>query len=255
MLYKPHILTNGELTIISQYDTIFTTVKLNTKRETSHFAPSLSSLNPGIVAEALKTQERLWMAVLLLAQTKKTPIISEFAKISGLSFGFISKFSNILRQANFLAQGRGLKLLEPGRLLDIVRDLYFFEVNRTVSFYTQDNIDTVISKLATAKKPYALTRMCGAAQIAPFVRYQLIDFYIPDETYLSYWKKHLSLVDVELTGNINLVIPQNPRILNLAQTAKNLKIVNNVQLYLDLYKYPARGREQAEFLREKILKI
>ncbi len=230
-------------------------MKLTTKRETKGFAPSLSTLGPGAIAGALKTQERLWMAILLLTQAKKGLIISEFAKISGLSFGFISKFSNILRQANFLAQGRGLKLLEPGRLLDIVRDLYFFEGNRTISFYTQDGIDTIISKLAIAKKPYALTRMCGAAQIAPFVRYQLVDFYIPDETNLSYWKKHLGLVNVELTGNINLVVPQNPRILNLVQTIKNLKIVNNVQLYLDLYKYPARGREQAEFLREKVLKI
>jgi hypothetical protein len=27
--------------------------------------------------------------------------------------------------------------------------------------------------------------------------------------------------------------------------------VSNVQLYVDLYNYPARGREQADFLRER----
>jgi len=32
-------------------------------------------------------------------------------------------------------------------------------------------------------------------------------------------------------------------------------VVGDVQLYLDLYQYPARGREQAEFLRERRLKF
>ena len=109
--------------------------------------------------------------------------------------------------------------------------------------------------MATLKKPYALTRMCGAALIAPFVRYQYFDFYIPDNNDLPYWKKTLDLVDVEAVGNVNIVIPQNGRILNQTQTVKGCRIVNNIQLYLDLYKYPARGREQAEFLREQVIKI
>jgi hypothetical protein len=33
-----------------------------------------------------------------------------------------------------------------------------------------------------------------------------------------------------------------------------IKIVNTIQLYLDLYKYPARGPEQAEYLREQVVK-
>jgi len=31
--------------------------------------------------------------------------------------------------------------------------------------------------------------------------------------------------------------------------------VGNIQLYLDLINYPARGKEQAEILREKVIRF
>jgi len=231
---------------------MFTTVNIMLNRELS---PSKAPLNLEPLTQALKTPERLWMAVLLINQYTENPTIREFSKISDLSIGFISKFANILRDSGFLAPGQRLNLLEPGALLNLIRDLYFFEANRIIPYYTEDTPEQVLEKISKSKQPYALTRMCGSALVAPYVRYQLVDFYIPDEGSLAYWKKTLGLVDVEVTGNINLVLPQNPRILNQLQTVKGYKVVNNIQLYLDLYKYPSRGREQAEHLREKVLKI
>jgi hypothetical protein len=35
------------------------------------------------------------------------------------------------------------------------------------------------------------------------------------------------------------------------QVVEGVKVVSDVQLYVDLYNYPARGREQADFLRER----
>jgi hypothetical protein len=212
-------------------------------------------LNPGLLTQELKTPERLWMAVLLLNQYETTPTIEEFSKISDLSFGFISKFANILRQAGFLAEGQRLKLQNPRSLLDIIRAAYFFETNEVTPYYSDKAPDQLTKKMTTLKKPYALTRMCGAALIAPFVRYQYFDFYIPGEDDLPYWKETLELVDVEAVGNVNIIVPQNSRILNQTQVVKGCQIVNNIQLYLDLYKYPARGREQAEHLREQVIKI
>jgi len=231
---------------------MFTVVNIMLNRELS---PSKAPLNLEPLTQALKTPERLWMAALLINQRAENPTIREFSKISDLSIGFISKFANILREKGILASGRKLKLLEPGALLNIIRDLYFFEANRITPYYTEDAPEQVLEKISKSKQPYALTRMCGSALVAPYVRYQLVDFYISDEASLPYWKKNLGLVDVEVTGNINLVLPQNPRILNQLQTIKGYKVVNNIQLYLDLFKYPSRGREQAEHLREKALKI
>lgn len=233
---------------------IFIVVNIMHNREYKNPA-KVAPMDIGRLTQAFKTPERLWMSILLINQYQETPTVQEFSTISGLSVGLISKFANILRESGFLANGQRLKLLQPGLLLDIVRDLYYFEANQTIPYYSEGTPEQLIAKITRIKKPYALTRMCGAGLVAPFVRYQRVDLYIPNQNDLEDWKKNLKLVDVEVTGNINLVIPQAPQILKQTQTIKKCQVVNNIQLYLDLYKYPARGREQAEYLREQALKI
>lgn len=208
-------------------------------------------------ADLFSTEDRFWMAIVLLNHRDENYTVRDFSEISGLSLGFISKFSNLLKEADYLDRGRHMKLKRPGALLDILRDIYFFEKNSVQSFYTDMPPKETIKKIKKAgkEKEYALTRMVGASQIAPFVRYQLVDFYISSEQEISYWKEALQLVDVEISGNINLIVPSDKRTLNLNQKIKGIKVANSIQLYLDLYKYPARGREQAEYLREQILKI
>ena len=39
-----------------------------------------------------------------------------------------------------------------------------------------------------------------------------------------------------------------------SQEVEGLRVVSDIQLYLDLYGYPVRGREQAEHLYDKRLK-
>lgn len=211
----------------------------------------------GTITAVLNTPERLWMTILLIHNRENTLTVRQFASISDLSLGFISKFSNILRENGFLKPGRCLQVVEAGQLLNIVRDLYFFEGNHIVSYYSEDPRDKLLNKIkhADKKRPYALTRMCGASLIAPYVRYEYVDFYVKTADDIAYWKDYLRLVDVEVSGNMNIVVPQDPKILVQTRTVKGWTVINNVQLYLDLYKYPARGREQAEHLRERILKI
>ncbi|MBI4412456.1 MAG: hypothetical protein HY541_08235 [Deltaproteobacteria bacterium] len=211
----------------------------------------------GETVTLINTFERLWMTALLINNREKPLTVREFSALSGLSLGFISKYANLLRQKGFLRPGQRIRVMEAGQLLNMIRDLYFFEGNTLTPYYSEVPRDELLKRIKQADKKwnYALTRMCGASLIAPYVRYQLVDFYVARPEEIAYWKDHLKLVDVEISGNINLVVPQDPRILAQIQTVKGWCVVNNVQLYLDLYKYPARGREQAEFLREQVLKI
>lgn len=211
----------------------------------------------GAIAAIMNTPERLWMTILLIHNHENPLTLREFSSISGLSLGFISKFSNILREKGFLKSGQRLHLVEAGQLLNIARDLYFFEGNTVLPYYSEDSRDELMKKIKQAGKKhlFALTRMSGASLIAPYVRYQFVDFYVERSEDIPYWKDILKLVDVEVTGNMNIIIPQDPRILVQTQKSKGWTVVNNIQLYLDLYKYPARGREQAEHLREQALKI
>ena len=211
----------------------------------------------GAAVSIMNTPERLWMTILLIHNHENPMTIREFSSISGLSLGFISKFSNMLREKGFLKPGQRLQVIEAGQLLNIVRDLYFFEGNTVFPYYSEDSRDELMKKIKQVEKNhrFALTRMSGASLIAPYVRYQFVDFYVEKHEDVAYWKESLKLVDVEVSGNMNIIIPQDPRILAQTQKIKGWTVVNNIQLYLDLYKYPARGKEQAEYLREQVLKI
>ena len=77
-----------------------------------------------------------------------------------------------------------------------------------------------------------------------------MQMYIADHEVLSEWIRLLDLQPVESGGNISIYIPYDEGVFHKTQQVKNINIVNNIQLYLDLYNHPARGREQAEFLRK-----
>ncbi|MBI2337527.1 MAG: hypothetical protein HYU97_12280 [Deltaproteobacteria bacterium] len=207
-------------------------------------------------ASIFTTADRLWMAILLLNQRDTQYTLREFSALSGLSLGFVSKFSNLLKQAGFLEDSRHMRLKNPRALLDTIRDIYFFEKNTVHPYYTELTPEESIKKIKSIGKnrEYAFTRMAGASQIAYFVRFQTVEFYVPSEADISFWKDALELTHVEFSGNINLIIPSDQRLFSTIQKIKGAKITNNIQLYLDLYKYPARGREQAEHLREKVIK-
>lgn len=238
---------------------MFTLVKISHYREQTMIKSSKMIRSPqfGETVAIINTPERLMMTALLVNNRENALTIREFSSLSGLSLGFISKFANLLREKGFLKAGQRLQIIEAGQLLNIIRDLYFFESNSIHPYYSEDSRDELMKKIKQAdkKRKYALTRMCGASLVAPYVRYQLVEFYVERSEEIAYWKDHLKLVDVEVSGNMNIIIPQNTGILAQARQIKGWAVVNNIQIYMDLYKYPARGREQAEYLREQVLKI
>ena len=100
------------------------------------------------------------------------------------------------------------------------------------------------------KLDYAFTLHAGASLTAPFVRFEDVYFYINDKD-IEKWINLLDLKRTEFGGNIYLVIPKYEWILDdIVKISKN-NVINNILLYLDLVNYPKRGKEQADFLREK----
>lgn len=147
------------------------------------------------------------------------------------------------------------KISNPSKLLDALSRQYAFLKNRVISLYSFEKdqyklIREIAQKSKKLKLDYALTMHAGASQIAPFVRFEDVYFYVRNKE-IPKWTEALGLKQTELGGNVFLVVPDDELVLTQTQTANNLKIVNNVLLYLDLVNYPKRGKEQAEFLREK----
>ena len=98
--------------------------------------------------------------------------------------------------------------------------------------------------------------------ISPFFNSFDIPFFVRAEDIFIYmnlkdWKKDildfrqkLDLKELVRGGNIHLIRPfyKNSIFFN-TQKIKGYTVVSNLQLYLDLYNFQPRGREQAEHLR------
>lgn len=103
------------------------------------------------------------------------------------------------------------------------------------------------------KGRYALTLHAGASLVAPFVRFT--DVHIYTEESVETWIGALDLREVEFGGNFSLLQPYDAGVFYAAHEVDGAVVVGDVQLYLDMCHYPARGREQADFLRERRLKF
>jgi hypothetical protein len=144
-----------------------------------------------------------------------------------------------------------------GELLTRWANYYDFALlNKINAYYSLDeDLDEFVGKLSAVGEcnlRYALTLQAGAALVAPHVRPANIHLYVEPET-LGEWQKLLSLQLTELGGNVFLVEPYDEGVFYEVQRTKEVCVVSNVQLYVDLYNYPARGREAAEHLRREVI--
>jgi hypothetical protein len=145
----------------------------------------------------------------------------------------------------------------PAELLSRWASYYDFALlNKVNAFYSlNEDLDRFVGKLAAVNRPdlrYALTLHSGAALVSPFVRPANVYLYVESEK-LGEWKELLGLQLSELGGNVFLVEPYDEGVFYKVQQLKGAWVVSNVQLYVDLYNYPARGREAAEHLRKEAI--
>lgn len=130
---------------------------------------------------------------------------------------------------------------------------YSFERNVIDTYYSATKNILNEFKKVLKKNQYALTLHTGANLITSFVKTEEIFIYMN----LKDWKKDilnirqkLDLKELVRGGNIHLIHPfyKNSVFLN-TQKIKGYNVVSNLQLYLDLYNFQPRGREQAEYLK------
>ena len=144
-----------------------------------------------------------------------------------------------------------------GELLTRWANYYDFAfINKVVAYYSPyRDIDDFIDKLVFAEGKglrYALTLHAGAAIMAPYVRPANVHLYV-ESIKIDEFQQLLDLQLTELGGNVFLVTPYDEGVFYNIQRVREIFVVSNVQLYVDLYNYPARGREAAEYLRKKLI--
>jgi hypothetical protein len=164
---------------------------------------------------------------------------------------------NALVDKALVEKGRAaIRLQKPGDLLDLWAESYRLDQHRRHTYYSfVRNPRELAAKLAASAKreqlALALTLHSGAALVAPFVRSGEVHAYVRGD--LDRFVKALDLRPVETGGNVHLLVPNDEGVFYRARTIEGLPVVCNTQLYLDLFHYPARGREQADELRRQKL--
>lgn len=191
----------------------------------------------------------------LLQNPEKTWNLTTLAQESDLYIRQVWLVVNALADKGFIEKKRGaVSLIKPKELLDYWASHYDFSKNIEQSYYSFarsfDEFAAQTRKAASSTgKGYAFTRHSGASLVAPFVRFTDVHLYCDGE--LEDWVKALELKPVEFGGTIHLISPYDVGVFYQKQEINGSSVVCNIQLYLDLITYPARGKEQAEFLREK----
>jgi hypothetical protein len=183
--------------------------------------------------------------------------LQELAEATHMSLGQAHKVKQALLDQEFINidRQRRLSVQDPSGLLNTWRETYRYEQNKVLSLFSLDKLPTIEEKVRqyceTRKVRYALTLFSGASKLAPFVRYSVVACYVIGD--VEEFMQEVQLKPVESGANVLLLSPYDLGVFYGLQEMQGYKVVSAVQLYVDLYSYGGRGREQAEFLREKML--
>jgi len=187
--------------------------------------------------------------------------VRELAKSIRLDPGFVSRMAQELEQRNYISRvDSKLKLREPNSLLeDWVRE-YDYKRNQEVRYFClAKGPEEIIDKLVAARIPddiqYAVGLHAGASLLAPYAVYNEVHIYIQNKGSIDWFVETLKVREAGEGANLVFLLPYYKHsVFYYKQRIRNVWVVSDLQLYLDLYNYPIRGLEQAEHLYEKRLK-
>ncbi len=197
----------------------------------------------------------------LLKDSEKQESRNSYRNITkevGVSLGQLSKVNKKLDEFDlWLEQSKGVKIIDKGKLLDLWRENYRFERNKGLTFYSIMQVPQIEKQLGafckTNKVQYALTLFSAANRLAPFTRYNFATSYFSGD--VDQLKRDFELKEVPSGANLQILVPYDEGVYYKSEEVDSVRLANSIQIYLDLYNYAGRGREQAEVLREKIIKF
>lgn len=126
----------------------------------------------------------------------------------------------------------------------------------TFTFYSFDDRSEVEKKLGQVGTDrnvrYALTAFSGAERVAPQVRYERASAFV-ESGRIDEVANLLSLKRVESGPTIELIEPYDEGVFYGRSEEGGVSVTHPVQLYLDLWSRPDRGKEAADFLLRRTL--
>lgn len=197
----------------------------------------------------------------MLENPTKSWVAKDFIEDANIGYAWAARVLSQLRNKGYLkgvARGRNASstLRNAEELIQAWTQYYIFERNRSFVYYSPD--ENSLPKIkrffneAKYKEAYALTLHSGANLITNHVRQENVYLYLDPNRFEEIsleLRKALDLKELKEGGNIYLIQPYYKNSVFFGvQTIKGYRVVSNLQLYLDLYHSPQRGREHAEYL-------
>jgi hypothetical protein len=190
----------------------------------------------------------------LLADSQHAWRLEELAKTAEVSLGHAHNVVKRLEELAWLERGeqQRIRLTKPGDLLDAWAEAYSYRQNGVATYFSPERITrklmAEIARWAQSAGPrYAFTLHSGAALVAPNIRFPTIHCYLEGEA--DSLARALGLRPGEGEGNVHILNPYDQGVFYAPLEKGGLSIVSLPQLYVDLFRYERRGREQAEYLR------
>jgi len=203
----------------------------------------------------------------LLTDPKRELTIRGIAEEVGISVGYTHAVVSTFIDLGYVARTETYKIKTVNPVVSLRRWAAYHQydkVNTFLEYHTfEREIDRFIHQLSTiSNTSYALTALAGAFLIAPHVRPVEVHMYVHSKEDATAIAKALSLQLTPRGGNVKLIIPYDEGVfygqqkVNFRisdQLVAEVNVVSNVQLFVDLYNYPARGLEAAEHMYERII--
>jgi hypothetical protein len=172
-------------------------------------------------------------------------------------------FTTLEKQLWIEKEGKGPEsvrtLREPGALLDAWAENYSMERYEFRNYHRwAQSIDSlrqaVAEKIEEHGGEYALTLASGAQLVAPFATsVDRLHLIVPATTKIDAVAKNAGLRPADDGANVTFMITREYTPFLLRRRLAGVSVASDVQLYLDLHNWPARGKEQAEHLRKERL--
>jgi len=205
--------------------------------------------------------DKACLIIRAMMREKKSWGVRELAKKICLDPGYVSRMFRELEKHNYLARiNAKAKLKNKIEVLEDWINNYDYKKNMEFKYFClAKGSEDILAKLKKFNIPdkikYALGFHAGAYLISPHAVFNEVHIYVSDRESMDFFVNKLNLKPVGQGANLILLFPYYKHsVFYDEQKIKNLWVVSDIQLYLDLYKYPLRGIEQAEHLYEKRLK-
>jgi hypothetical protein len=196
----------------------------------------------------------------ILQTPSETTRITDLSRRCSMSLSGVFLVVRLLQDKGYIDRGadKRIKVRDPKRLLLDWAQSWSIERSRAARYFSfEKSTDRLIEGIsATAKRvkaDYAFTGMAGASMVAPFTRYDDVWLYVRDGK--DRLIEGLDLRPVASGANVVLLDPYDEGVFMGAREIGGARVVSDIQLFVDLFTYPARGREQAEQLLEKAIRL